>query len=65
MNDDVQIFIDNVTQNETNSGTTDFVFTVTLSGAYPLPVTVDITAADGSARLADNDYVANSGTRLL
>ena len=62
LNDDVRIFINNVSSVEGNSGTTNFVFDVTLSAAYPLTVTVDYATADNTATLADNDYTANSGT---
>lgn len=47
-------------QPEGNSGTTDFVFTVTLSGTYEFPVSVDWATADGSA-IAPGDYIASSG----
>src|SRR5581483_3512923 len=39
-----------------------FIFTVTLSQASATPVTVAYTTADGTATLADNDYLATSGT---
>jgi hypothetical protein len=53
--------IGNVTQNEGNVGTTNFVFTVTLSAASELTVTVDFTTGDDTA-LAGSDYAATSGT---
>ncbi len=53
--------INNVTQVETNSGTTNFVFTVTLSAASGLPVTVDFATANGTA-IAPGDYLSTSGT---
>jgi uncharacterized repeat protein (TIGR01451 family) len=56
------ISIDNVSQNEGNSGTTPFVFTVTLSNASSQTVTASYTTADGTATVADNDYAAASGT---
>ena len=37
-------------------------FKVTLSGAAEQPVTVDFATADGTARLAEGDYEATSGT---
>jgi len=46
---------------EGNTGTTNLVFTVSLSTAYDVPVSVDFDTADGSA-LAGSDYVAASGT---
>jgi streptogramin lyase len=53
--------INNVTQNEGNSGTTPFVFTVTLSAASASPVTVNYATADGTAT-APGDYGATNGT---
>jgi hypothetical protein len=61
-NDDVRLFIGNFALAEGNSGTTDFVFDVALEGPYPLPVSVDFATRDSSATVADNDYVAASGT---
>ncbi len=60
-NDDVRILIPDVTQDEGDSGTTDFVFDVTLSGTYGLTVTVDYATRDGTA-VAGTDYIATSGT---
>jgi subtilisin-like proprotein convertase family protein len=51
----------NVTHDEGNSGTTPFVFTVTLSQAQATPVTVQFATADGTAN-AGSDYTATSGT---
>jgi len=56
------IAINDVSQNETNSGTTNFNFTVTRSGTTTGASTVNFATADGSATVADSDYVANSGT---
>src|SRR5262249_10890418 len=50
------------TSQEGNNGTTLFVFTVSLSLAYDMPVTVSYATADGTATVADNDYQAQSGT---
>lgn len=47
---------------EGNSGTTNAVFSVSLSQASSTPVTVQYTTADGTATLANNDYVAAAGT---
>ena len=59
----VQISIDDVTQDETDSGTTTFSFTVSIDQADPdNDVTVDWASADGTATLADSDYTADSGT---
>lgn len=54
--------IGDVTQAEGNSGTTQFSFPVTLSGASGAPVTVNFATGDGSATVADNDYQAASGS---
>ena len=55
--------INDVTQNEGNSGTSTYGFTVTLSGApSAVAVTVGYATADGSATVAGSDYVANGGT---
>lgn len=55
--------INDVTQNEGNSGTTTFAFTVSLTVPAPAGgVTFDIATADGTATTADNDYVASSLT---
>ncbi len=50
--------INDVSAAEGNSGTTNFVFTVTLSAASNLPVNVDYATANGTATVADNDYQA-------
>ncbi|MGI8689632.1 MAG: Calx-beta domain-containing protein [Thermomicrobiales bacterium] len=55
------VTIGNVSQNEGNSGTTPFVFTVTLSAASGQTVTVNYATADGTATTADNDYQAQNG----
>jgi len=52
------ITIDNVSQPEGNSGTTNFVFTVTLSAPSGQTVTVNYTTADGWRRRSD--YTATS-----
>jgi hypothetical protein len=46
---------------EGNSGTSDAVFTITLSKAAALPVTINFATSDGSAK-AGSDYFSNSGT---
>ena len=53
--------INNVSIVEGNSGTTNAVFTVTLTPASPVSVTVDYATADGSAT-AGSDYLATTGT---
>jgi hypothetical protein len=62
-NDDAvpTLSINNVTLAEGNAGTTSFTFTVTLSAASGLPVTVDFATADGSA-IAPGDYQSQTGT---
>jgi CSLREA domain-containing protein len=54
--------IKDVSVAEGNSGTTNLIFTVTLSAASNLMVNVDYATADGTATLADNDYQTASGT---
>jgi len=68
-NDDLpSLSINDVSQNETNSGTTTFTFAVSLSAPAPTSgVTFDIATADGTAQDGnpggeDNDYVARSLT---
>ncbi|HEV7239113.1 MAG TPA: ExeM/NucH family extracellular endonuclease [Thermoanaerobaculia bacterium] len=69
-NDDVacaNLSINDVTQAETNAGTTTFAFTVSLSQAGCGTVTFDIATADGTAQddnppAEDNDYVPQSLT---
>ena len=51
-----------VTATEGHSGTTVMKFTVTLSAATDVPVTVDFSTADGSATVAGGDYQSTSGT---
>jgi len=61
-NDDVPaLSINDISQNETNGGTTTFTFTVSLSAPAPTGgVTFDIATADDTATVANNDYVAHS-----
>ncbi len=54
------ISINNVSVLEGNSGTTTATFTVSLSAAGTGDVTFDIATADGTATVANNDYVARS-----
>jgi Calx-beta domain/SdrD B-like domain/Dockerin type I domain len=62
LNDDTQatLAIGNVQRNEDSPGTFDF--TVTISGEYTQNVTVNFSTNDGTATVADSDYVAASGT---
>ena len=60
-NDDTTISIDDVTQLEGDSGTSNFTFTVSLSQASALAVQVAYATANGTAS-AGSDYTAGSGT---
>ena len=53
--------IDDVQMAESDSGSTEFTFNVTRTGDTSGAATVDYTTNDGSATIADNDYVASSG----
>ena len=57
----VSISPSTVTQAEGDSGITTFTFNVTLSNPTAQTVTVSYTTDDGTATLADNDYVDNDG----
>ncbi|HYH08790.1 MAG TPA: IPTL-CTERM sorting domain-containing protein [Thermoanaerobaculia bacterium] len=54
--------INDVSQVETNAGTTTFQFTVSLTAAAAGNVTFDIATADNTATDANNDYEPNSAT---
>jgi hypothetical protein len=56
------ISIDDVTMTEGNSGTKLFIFTVTLSEAIDLPVTMSFKTVNGTAKTTDNDYLTQTGT---
>jgi hypothetical protein len=61
--DQPSLSVNDVTANEGNSGTTPFVFTVTLSSASSQTVTVYYHTIDGmSSAHAPSDYTATSGT---
>ena len=66
VNDDAapSFSIDNVTQNEGNSGTTEFVFTVTKTGSTALSSSVDYGTVDGTAT-APSDYSAIPGDAFV
>jgi hypothetical protein len=51
-----------VSVTEGNSGTTNAVFTVSLSAASTQQVTVNYATADGTATTGNSDYTAKSGT---
>jgi hypothetical protein len=61
-NDDLTVSIGDVTLAEGNAGTSDAVFTISLSSASTHPVTVTFSTRDGSATVADGDYTAANGT---
>ena len=63
--DSATISINDVTVIEGNSGTTNAVFTVTLSNAVDTAVTVNYATADGTATTTDNDYTAIATTPLI
>jgi diadenosine tetraphosphate (Ap4A) HIT family hydrolase len=62
VNDDGTISIADASVMEGNAGTTDLVFKVSLSVAATEKVTVNYHTTDGTATVANNDYVAASGT---
>ena len=55
------VAVNDVSITEGNSGTASLTFTVTLSTASNLMVSVNCATADGSATTADNDYQSASG----
>ncbi|MDJ0549027.1 MAG: FG-GAP-like repeat-containing protein, partial [Microcystis sp. M49637_WE12] len=63
--DSASIAISDVTITEGNSGTTNAVFTVTLSNAVDTAVTVNYATANGTATTTDNDYTAIAATPLI
>jgi hypothetical protein len=56
--------INDVTVTEGNSGTTTATFTVTKTGATEVASSVQVATADGTATVANNDYVALALTTL-
>ncbi|MBI3364797.1 MAG: DUF11 domain-containing protein, partial [Ignavibacteriae bacterium] len=64
LNDDSQptISLNDISVNEGNAGTTNAIFTVTLSQVSAQTVTVNFATVNGTATVANNDYVAKSGT---
>jgi Ca2+-binding RTX toxin-like protein len=62
--DSATISINDVTVTEGNSGTTNAVFTVTLSNPVDTAITLNYATADGTATTADNDYTAITTTPL-
>jgi probable HAF family extracellular repeat protein len=61
VDDEVRVTIGDATRNEGNTGTTPFAFSVTLSAATDIPVTMNFTTADHQAKAAD-DYIAQTGS---
>ena len=62
-NDDFPtLSVSDASANEGDSGTKFFAFSVSLSAPAPAPVTFDIATQDGTATVADDDYVSNSLT---
>lgn len=64
MDDEPRVSINDVTRIEGNSGLTAFAFTVSLSVAYDVPVTVGYATADGTTT-AGSDYQAATGTLTI
>jgi len=61
LDNEPRLSINNVSKKEGNGGTTQFIFTVTLSAAYDQAVTVNYATANGTAT-SGSDYQAKSGT---
>ena len=62
LDNEPRISISDVTKMEGRSGTTLFVFTVTLSAAYDQAVTMSYRTVNGTATTGDGDYIAKTGT---
>lgn len=60
-NDHASLIISNASMNEGNAGTGALAVKVRLNGATALPFTADYTTLDGTATVADNDYVSVAG----
>jgi hypothetical protein len=63
-NDDPGVYIDDVTVDEGDAGTTNMNFTVSLTSPLNDDVTVDFTTVDGTTT-AGSDYVESSGTVII
>jgi hypothetical protein len=63
-NDDVSpsLSIGDVTQAEGDAGSSSFTFTVSMNAVTGATTTVNYATADGTATVADSDYVATSGS---
>ncbi len=64
VDDEPRISIGDVSRNEGNTGQTAFAFTVQLTAAYDVAVTVNYATAGGSAT-AGSDFQATSGTLTI
>lgn len=53
---------ENLAQNEGNDGTVDYTYTVSLSQPSTQNIVVNYTTNDGTATVADNDYVDNDSS---
>jgi probable HAF family extracellular repeat protein len=62
LDDEPRISINSVSRYEGRSGQTLFTFTVALSNAYDQVVTVSYKTTDGTAKVSDHDYAAQTGT---
>jgi VCBS repeat-containing protein len=64
VNDDTQptIGVSSTSRSEGNTGNSNMLFTVTLSNASDQTVSVSFATNDGTATLADGDYLATAGT---
>jgi parallel beta-helix repeat protein len=60
--DSTPISVDDVTSYAPGTGTTAFAFTLSLAHASSLPVSVDFATSDGTAKVVNGDYQAQSGT---
>ncbi|KAB2966113.1 MAG: nuclease [Thermoanaerobaculia bacterium] len=56
--------INDVSLSEGDAGFTDFTFTISVTGTPAGTVTFDATVDDGTATVADNDYVDQNGVPL-
>ncbi|MDA0212647.1 MAG: Ig-like domain-containing protein [Cyanobacteria bacterium FC1] len=61
-NNTVRLIPNEISQVEGDTGTTAYNYTAVLSDVSYIPVTVNYTTNDGTATVADNDFVANNGT---
>ena len=62
--DEPRVTINDVSRNEGNGGTTQFIFTVTMSPPADSNITVNFVTANGSATSID-DYIAASGSLVF